>query len=494
MFGKYILQPFIESSEKFARNNAFCINEKFYTFFDFIKAISKLRKAIQDSKVESSIVGLVINDNIETYASIFALWFEGYAYLPLNPDQPYERNVEIIRQAKIKLVIDSCVKQKFTNLKLIETSLLKEVDIDLSVKQISDKAIAYLLFTSGSTGKPKGVPITRRNLKSFVEAFWSNGYLINEHDRFLQPFDLTFDLSVMSYLIPLTKGACVYTVPHNQIRFSYVARLLDEHSLTVALMVPSTIRYLKPYFNEIELPSLKYNLFCGEALPDDLLKEWLKCVPNATIDNVYGPTENTIFCSCYRYSREELNKSHNGVISIGKAMKNCQMSIVNEENLEVSYNQQGELCLSGSQLTPGYWNSPDKNSEMFFTDNQGKRFYKTGDICFKDSEGDILFVGRKDFQTKIQGYRVELGEIEFHTRSFLEGINTVALTYINDLGNNEIVLFIENDVFDLTLLINYLHSILPSYMVPNKFLFEPIFPLNISGKIDRNKLKKTLFR
>ena len=490
MFDKYILKPFIESSEKLAGNNAFCINEKFYNYLDFARYISKVRKAIQDCEIISPNIGLVANDDIETYASIFAIWLEGYTYVPLHPSQPHNRNVEILLQAKINLIIDSGKNGLYAKFNLIQSSLLAETDINLSLKQISDDTLAYILFTSGSTGNPKGVTITRSNIKAFVEAFWDIGYLIDENDRCLQPFDLTFDLSVMSYLIPLTKGACVYTVPHNQIRFSYITKLLDEHSLTVALMVPSTIRYLKSYFAEIELPNLRYNLFCGEALPLDLIKEWAKCIPNSKIDNVYGPTEDTIFCSFYRYSREEVNKSYNGVISIGKSMKNGQMIIVNNKNLEISEGQQGELCLSGSQLTPGYWNNPEKNKEMFFMDNQGKKYYKTGDICFKDPEGDILFVGRKDFQIKIQGYRVELGEIEFYAQDFLDGTNAVALTYINDIGNNEIVLFIEKSAFDLTLMISHLNSKLPSYMIPTNFLFEPNFPLNINGKIDRNKLKE----
>lgn len=492
MFDKYILHPFIESCKNFARNNAFYINEKFYTYLDFVRYISKIRKAIQSYEIENHNIGIVVNDDIETYASIFAVWLEGYAYVPLHPNHPYDRNVEIIFQAKIELIIDSFKTGKYKEFKLIQSSILEEAEINLSINQMQDNALAYILFTSGSTGKPKGVSITRSNIKAFVEAFWDIGYLIDENDRFLQPFDLTFDLSVMSYLIPLTKGACVYTVPHNQIRYSYIGQLLDEHSLTVALMVPSTIRYLRPFFNEIELPALKYNLFCGEALPYDLIKEWARCIPNAIIDNVYGPTEDTIFCSIYRYSREELSKTYNGVVSIGRSMKNGQMIIVNNENMEISEGQQGELCLSGSQLTPGYWNNQEKNKEMFFKDIHGNKFYKTGDICFKDSQGDILFVGRKDYQTKIQGYRVELGEVEYHVQAFLNGTNAVAMAYINDIGNNEIVLFIEKSTFDLTALIGHLNSRLPYYMMPIKFLFEPKFPLNINGKIDRNRLKANI--
>ncbi len=348
------------------------------------------------------------------------------------------------------------------------------------------------MFTSGSTGKPKGVPITRGNVGAFVHAFWNIGYSLDENDRCLQPFDLTFDLSVMSYLIPLLRGACVYTVPSSQIRYSFIAQLLEDHSLTIALMVPSTIRYLRPYFDEIRLPALKYSLFCGEALSLDLVKEWSKCVPNAIIDNVYGPTEDTIFCSNYRYNKEGIIKSYNGIMSIGKSMTSGHMIIVNNENQEISAGHQGELCLSGSQLTPGYWKNPQKNSESFFVDNNHRRFYKTGDLCFKDAEGDIMYVGRMDHQVKVQGYRIELGEIEHHACEFLEGSNTVALTFENKEGNTEIILFVEGSILDTNALLNYLKSKMPGYMIPSKILISERFPLNINGKIDRKELRKLI--
>jgi amino acid adenylation domain-containing protein len=493
MFFKHVLFPFTESVEKFPDRNAFLINEKFYTYQEFAEQISKIRFALKSFNISTTNIGLVVNDDIETYASIFALWLDGKAYFPLHPLQPFERCEEVIMQVGTSLILDSSSNSSYKNHHIVTTKTLTDIAINLEPDlSVSDENLAYILFTSGSTGKPKGVTITRENIRAFVEAFWNIGYNIDENDRCLQPFDLTFDLSVMSYLIPLLKGACVYTVPYDQIRYSYIAQLLDEHSLTVALMVPSTLRYLKPYFDEIELPNLRYNLFCGEALPLDLIEEWSKCVPNSTIDNVYGPTEDTIFCSHYRFNKQGFNKSHNGILSIGKSMTSGQMIVVNDENLETFERQQGELCLAGKQLSPGYWGNPLKNNEVFFINENGNKFYKTGDICFKDSEGDILYVGRLDSQAKIQGYRVELGEIEFYAKEFLMGTNAVALAFTNKVGNSEICLFIEKDTFDLKKLICYLNTKLPSYMIPTKFQFEPIFPLNINGKIDRMMLKSQL--
>lgn len=488
MFEKSVLNFFRLSVEKYSDNNAFYIADKFHSYKQFSRQISKIRRAIQTTHINSKNIGLIANDDIDTYASIFAIWLEGYAYVPLHPQQPVERCFEIISQAEIELVINSCNNNFITGKQNILTAHLEFDDFLLQPKKVSDDSLAYILFTSGSTGKPKGVQITRKNLAEFVNAFWNLGYDINEKDKFLQPFDLTFDLSVMSYLIPLIKGAGVYTIPHDQIKYSFAEQLLEDHSLTVALMVPSTIRYLRPYFKEIHLEKLRYSLFCGEALPLDLVEEWSNCVPNAQIDNVYGPTENTIFCSSFSYNCNS-NKSYNGVLSIGRSMSSGEMIIVDERNIEVPEGEQGELCLSGGQLTPGYWKNDEKNKEAFFIDAHDRKFYKTGDICFKDNEGDIMYCGRKDHQVKVQGFRIELGEIEFHSSIFLKGINTIACAFENRTGNTEIALFVESESTDTGMLIEYLKSKIPYYMVPTKLFLKSEFPLNSNEKVDRKRLQ-----
>ena len=236
---------------------------------------------------------------------------------------------------------------------------------------------------------------------------------------------------------------------------------------------------------------MKYSLFCGEALPLDVTEEWGRCLPNAEIFNVYGPTENTIFCTIYSYCRNSTNKSHNGIISIGKGMEGVQTIIVNENNEKLSNGEKGELCLAGNLLTPGYWKNEEKNNESFFYLNNNEeitRFYKTGDLCIEDKEGDILYLGRIDFQTKIQGFRVELSEIEFYTKLFLNQINVVALPITNTIGNTEIVLIIESNEFNPDFLLEYLKSKIPAYMIPTKLKFLASFPLNVNGKIDRKIL------
>ena len=472
--------------------NAFFINGISYRYIDLAKSISAIRLAIEQCTADNEkIIGVVTNDDLETYASIFALWLTGKAYVPINPDNPLDRNENIIRQAGILTMIDSSAIPYIDHLQLIESARLPETAIHLTPKLVSDDELVYLLFTSGTTGQPKGVPITRSNLTAFVSAFESMGIAFDQNDRCLQMFELTFDLSVFSYLIPILKGACVFTIPKDKIKYSYIFELMEDQKLTVSLMVPSMLHYLRSYFTEIHLPQMKYSLFCGEALPLDITAEWSNCLPNAQIFNVYGPTEDTIFCTQYEFDKQGENKTYHGVLSIGKAMKGTVTIIIDEANRVLAPGAIGQLCLGGSQLTPGYWKNEEKNKEAFFTlDYNGllQRFYKTGDLCICDEQGDMLYVGRIDFQTKIQGFRVELSEIEFHARFFLEKKNLAAIAFSDLIGNAEVGLVVEADEFDTKTLLDYLKTKIPIYMIPKTIVFSNAFPLNTNGKTDRNKL------
>ncbi|MBQ7191639.1 MAG: AMP-binding protein [Paludibacteraceae bacterium] len=504
MFCNNILSPLVHSLEHFADCSAFCIANKYYTYSQLALRISAIRQQILSTDTKEQVFGLALHDDIDTYAAIFALWMEGKAYVALHPLQPIERNANIIKQVGTHYVLDSADNSAFgdwaneNEVVVISTAKAQTFALNLhDWKQVSEEELAYVLFTSGSTGVPKGVPLSRQNLSAFIDAFWNLGYQLDKNDRCLQCFDLTFDLSVMSYLVPMLVGACAYTVPYNKIKWSYTYILLEDYQLTFALMTPSTIQYLLPYMKDIHLPEMRYSLFCGEALPLNNTQAWADCIPNAQIDNVYGPTEDTIFCTAYRYRREGNNIEHNGVLSIGTSMTSGKVIILDENNGEIKDGRVGELCLSGEQLTQGYWHNPEKNAEAFFfyTDPEtglSTRYYRSGDLCMYADDGNILFVGRKDSQVKVNGYRIELGEIEHHARLFLNNTNLIVMAYTNSQNNTELSMFIESKETDITPLTEHLKTILPPYMLPSKYLFVPSFPVNASNKIDRSALKKML--
>lgn len=474
------------------------MNENFYSYKDLAKSISSIRQhiSLHIPNGEKNI-GLVANDDLETYASIIALWFEGKAYVPLNPNIPAERNKFIIFESGVKIILDSSGLFFGRLPEAINTKELPPSESNLSPLPTASHELAYILFTSGTTGMPKGVPVTRENITSFVNSFNLLRNSIDANDKWLQMFDLTFDLSVMSFLVPLLNGSCIYTIPAGKVKYNYVFKLIDEQQITGALLVPSVINYFRPFFSEIHSVNMKCCLFCGEALSQDLAMQWQQCIPNATISNLYGPTENTIFCTSYTLSKEKSspNKSYKGILSIGRCMKDTFAIIVDTNNYPLPAGEKGELCLGGAQLTPGYWNNKKRNTEAFFyTDYAGKqeRFYKTGDLCMIDNDGDIMYIGRMDTQVKIQGYRVELLEVEFHAKNFLGNINIVATTISNIAGNNEIALVVESGSINSTALLDHMKKHLPAYMVPSRIVLRSQFPYNQNGKVDRNLLKHSL--
>lgn len=495
MFATTVVNKFLNSVTKFPQNNAFLINEVFYTYEAFWDRVSIIRGGIHQKEYDHKIIGVVAHDDIDTYASLFALWLEGLAYVPLHPKQPLSRNLEIIAQANITKVLDANTESEYDAAIVYKTKTFDSSKKILDIPVIPESDLAYILFTSGSTGQPKGVQITRANVGSFMDAFMQTGFKVDETDKVLQCFDLTFDVSVQSFLVPLTHGACVYTIPHDQIKYSYVYGLLEDHELTFGIFAPSMIRFLRPYFDEIKLPKLRYCVLTAEASPVDLVQEWAKCIPNAAIFNFYGPTEATIYCTYYPVPINDNIKQANGMLCIGKPFKGIKAVILNESLQEVPKGVKGEMYISGNQLTTGYWVNPEKNQDSFIQltfDGVTDRYYKTGDLCYQDEEGDLLYFGRLDYQVKIQGYRIELGEIEHNARTIIGGKNAVAFTFEGTNGNHEIAICLEIETFDQEQFLKELKSKLPSYMIPSKVFFLNEFPLNTSGKIDRNLIKKAM--
>jgi D-alanine--poly(phosphoribitol) ligase subunit 1 len=495
-----VLLAFRRSVEQYPQRMAFFIQKESFTYLEFAQRVSAIRKILRKTlgKKKQQVVGVATWDSIASYAAIYALWFEGHVFLPISPRNPASRNKSIVEQAECNYVLTAqeipVSMLNLDGLEVIETGSLTANKTDL-VPVSSDPAdLLYLIFTSGSTGIPKGVMLNRDNFNAYLSSFLSLGYSFTADDRFLQIFDLTFDASLQCYAAPLSIGASVYTVPWNEVKYMYALKLMREHDLTFAKMTPSTISFLRPYFSSIRLDKLRYCLFGGEALQAELVNEWAACVPNARIQNVYGPTEASINCLEFPFDPHHVkDKSFHGILSIGKAFGDTTAIIANESGELLDPGKKGELCVAGRQITPGYWKDPERNERAFFNKTIGRkklRFYRTGDLCFMDKDGDFMYCGRIDNQVQIQGFRVELGEIEACAHSVVKG-NVAAIARENFLGTLQIYLFTEKNVNKEKLLTS-LKSRLPDYMVPSDIILLDAFPVNVSGKIDRKAIQEIL--
>ncbi|HXD76393.1 MAG TPA: amino acid adenylation domain-containing protein [Puia sp.] len=481
-----------DSLEKNAQRPAFCIGDRHFSYRDLSGVAGRVQEAIRRSGGSATgRVGIVTTDSIETYAAILACWFLGYAYVPLHPKNPDDRNKAIIRDAGLDLVLSPDAGYRDfaaygLPFRVVATATSGEAAPLLS-KTWKDDDLLYVLFTSGSTGVPKGVPITLGNIRTFLDSYDALGFRCDASDRFLQMFDLTFDVSIASYLVPLLLGACVYTVPAEGIKYMNVYKLIQKYEISFASVVPSIINYLKPYFPEISLPKLRYCILTAEASNVRVVGEWLGCMPNGQVVNLYGPTEATIWCTGYFFDPSRV-KSYNDMMIIGKPFRNVDVLILDEEGKEVAPGEKGEFHVSSGQVTPGYLNNEERNRTAFPVRN-GRRYYKTGDVCYVDGDGDIFYCGRADHQVKIQGFRIELSEIEVVARD-LFSLNTAAVVYKNALGVPQLGLFLERYSGEVDRVRTSLEEKLPYYMIPSAIQVIDNLPYNNSGKIDRVSLVK----
>src|SRR5207249_767114 len=230
---------------------------------------------------------------------------------------------------------------------------------------VSVNSIAYLLFTSGSTGQPKGVMVSHQNVLHYVE-YVTNRYGFTSSDRFSQTFDLTFDLSAHDMFVAWENGACVCCPTQKQL--IKPGRFINDARLTAWFSVPSTAVFMRRLgdLNPGLYRGLRLSLFCGEALPLEIAREWALAAPNSVIENIYGPTELTIACTAYRW--DNLNspaECEHGIVPIGEPFVNMRPLIVDHDLREVATGDEGELIMTGPQLSQGYWCDEEKTRRAF---------------------------------------------------------------------------------------------------------------------------------
>lgn len=516
---------FLRSSERFADLPALRIGDVVVSYAQLraraaALAATLLRRVPSDDPPLTAVFG---QRSVTAYASVLGALFRGHGYVPLNPAFPAERTRAMLERAGCGAIIvdagaeallDSVLEGVERRLVLIlpERSEAEELakrwpqhDVvtgaDLEPASawkpgpVDPNAIAYLLFTSGSTGIPKGVMVAHRNVLHFIDVM-AERYAVTEHDRLSQLFDLTFDLSAFDMFLAWERGACVCapTPKQKMVPSSYVA----DAGLTIWFSVPSTavllqrLGKLKPDL----YPGLRLALFCGEALPVDVMEAFRNAAPNAVLENIYGPTEVTIACTAYRWDpTRSPDESELGLVPIGDAYPGMQAIVADASLQEVADGESGELLMSGPQVALGYWKDPDKTAGVFVVPpGRDAVFYRTGDRVRRAHSGaPLVYLGRIDNQIKIQGYRVELEEVESALRDASGAGVAIAVGWPpNPGGADGIVAFLGADSADCDAIRNRLKERLPPYMVPRDIRLVTEFPLNANGKVDRKALRRRL--
>ncbi|MCI8362935.1 MAG: amino acid adenylation domain-containing protein [Clostridia bacterium] len=494
-----ILEYLEDTEKKFPEKIAYADLKEGFSFRELKTAAMKIGSKI--SEVVSPGNPIVVYMDKRAY-NILAFWgvvYAGCFYVPIDSQMPAERIKLIFDTLQPSMILyDDITESKLHEINFnfhklhyknaLESSINK---MQLSKIRACTKStdLLYVLFTSGSTGVPKGVTISHLAVMDFME--WiCNTYKLNENTTLCNQAPFYFDASVPDLYIPLKTGATVYIPPKNYYTFpKKIIKYINENNINTLIWVPSALcNVVNCKALEIIVPScVNLVIFCGEVMPCKHLNIWKKYLPNALYVNMYGPTEATYACMYYNIDRDFLDDEK---LPLGRACENSKIILVNESNNIAVNGEIGEICILGQCLSHGYYNAPDKTSKVFVQNPINNKYielmYRTGDLATVNDFGEIIFVGRKDFQIKRLGHRIELGEIENAILSVNE-VEDACCAY-NERTNEIIAVY--TGKIDSNSLASSISQKLSSYMMPNRFVKLDTMPKNLNDKIDRVKIKK----
>jgi amino acid adenylation domain-containing protein len=516
---------FLRSCELFPTRRAVEVAGRAVTYQELADRAKRLAATLQANALPGAVaLTAVFAYRSETaYAGVLGALMAGHGYVPLNRTFPIDRTRLMLERSACRSVIvdtgsepqlDTLLPGVATPLVVIcpdrtdMTELRAKFPVHrfIGVNELADavqwcpvevdvNSIAYLLFTSGSTGQPKGVMVSHANVLHYLD-YVTKRYGFNSNDRLSQTFDLTFDLSAHDMFVAWHTGACLCCPTQKQ--SIKPGAFINDARLTVWFSVPSTAVFMRRFgvLKPDMYPGLRLSLFCGEALPIDIARDWAVAAPNSLIENIYGPTELTIGCTAYRWDNASSPyECEQGIVPIGQPFDGMEALVVDEQLREVEDGTDGELLMTGPQLALGYWQD-DVKTQQAFVQISGKNglYYRTGDrVCRPAVNKPLVYLGRVDNQIKVLGHRVELGEIEAAIRQ-LSGLNgVVAIGWPGtESGADGIEVFLETDWFDTKALARQLKEKLPVYMLPRDILVLDRLPLNPNGKYDRKALQLIL--
>lgn len=440
-------------------------------------------------------VGLCVERGVDMLVAMLGILKSGAAYVPLDPDFPRERLRFMVDDAQLALLISTSSLVHVLGLPDERLLLLgSEATTPAlgSVRLPADSHLAprpedpaYVIYTSGSTGRPKGVIVPHSAVANFLLSMAREPGL-GARDVLVAVTTLSFDIAVLELQLPLVVGATVVIARREEVvNGRALTRLLAEHGATVMQATPVTWRLI------IESGWMGGKgfkaLVGGEALPKVLAGQLL--ARGVELWNMYGPTETTVWSTC-----AHVTNISDG-ITIGKPIANTTVHILDARNNPCVPGEAGELYIGGAGVTLGYWKRPELTAERFipdpFSSTPGARLYRTGDLGRLRSDGRIECLGRLDFQVKLRGHRVELGEVEAAIARHPAIRDTVVVAREDTPGSPRLVAYFVAHAPPQDLvnqLRTKLRSMLPEYMVPSAYVPLDALPLTPNSKVDRKAL------
>lgn len=458
-------------------------------------------------------VGLYLRKSIDAIVAIYGILKAGAAYVPLDPDAPPARNAYIMHNCAVSAIVmekrfedrlatEFCALGELPPLLQLDGAggggplarMLEETEVPLQPvpATVQSDDLAYILYTSGSTGKPKGVMLSHENAVSFVD--WCSAVFEPQpDDRFSSHAPLHFDLSILDIHVALKHGATVVLIPEERGKDAlHLARLIAEEKITIWYSAPSILSLMAQFGNlsQQDCSALRLVLFAGEVFPVKHLRALCSQLPTPRYFNLYGPTETNV-CNYYEVL-PPVPEERTAPYPVGKVCEHLRGKVVDEHQATVKPGDEGELCITGRGVMQGYWSLPERTAESFLVDEDGARWYRTGDIVVEGPDGNYIYRGRRDRMVKRRGYRVELGEIEaaLYQHQLIKEVAVVAVP--DPEAGVQVVAFMSCKGADKASLIElkrFCAARIPLYMIPDRFEWLPALPKTSTDKIDYQQLK-----
>ena len=437
---------------------------------------------------QASVIAADANGSWEMNAAILAVMLLGKTLVPMHPDWPTARKTIALTasDADMLLVFDANTACPEGAWKVVTDPGQgpDEEWVCPSWEPGQCDTPAYILFTSGSTGVPKGVPVPYRALRAFLGYYTAdNEYGFTPADRFLQTYDASFDVFYFPLLVALETGACCCLLPpRKQLRSLLILEALQQYRITVVSMVPTVLQVVASLLASLSLPDLRLSFFSGDILYRKLALLWEKACPDAVIYNCYGPTETTIVCTSIRWNAFRGHYT-GSLVPLGFPFPGTVVKVLHQGKA-CGAGEVGELYIGGPQVFNGYL----KQGNQVLEDG----FFPSGDLVHADAQGCLHFHGRKDFQVKVGGYRIETEEVAARMAEALQR-DVVVMAAREQETTKYLVAFVKTDeplhVAELAAL---LKPLLPPYMIPGRYVPVKDWPYNANGKIDRRQLSSLL--
>ncbi|MEK9497416.1 amino acid adenylation domain-containing protein [Photorhabdus sp. P32] len=442
-----------------------------------------------------NIVALCLPRSPEMIISILAVLKAGAAYTPIDVDNPQSRIQHIIADCQPAVVLtNNAYADKFAELNVIVELLTSEMEPFLeiasdnpNINQSLDE-LAYVMYTSGSTGKPKGVMVEHTQLSHFVAAALAM-YAVKPDDNVLQFSSFAFDISIEECFVTLCAGATLVLRNDDWLNSADLFwQQCCQHNITV-MSLPTAFWHQVSSGDALVPDTLRLVIVGGEAINAEIVRHWFASANRPPVMNTYGPTETTVLASYYLIeSALQIEQS----VPIGRVCGHVKAYIVDEHLNLAPQGVIGELVVGGKGVSRGYLNRPEEQQRSFvqvaFFDGEVERLYRTGDLVRFNVHGEIEYIGRKDSQIKIRGFRVELGEIENQLVA-IDGVRQAVVTADELNGNKQLVAYYVADTpLEPVALREQISQTLPEYMVPNAFISLTSIPMTVNGKVDYKAL------